>query len=444
MVNSRRGGRSTAAKVEQTGGDASGKGDNGYRKGKGEKGAGKGKGEGKKGGVKGVGKGKKGEGKSASTFQTKAAQQDQYQHVSGAKTVQELEAEMLNGKGGAGSMKERREAVKQPLEGKGNFCEVKKHSDMGCAVVTFADSATRDAVYRLVEEKPENKHRSEDTEKARKGPSIKVSGVDVQCRPHFDKAKQEEMKDDIFVAWGRQNEKLTPLAASTIVDAMDLLVIEARGGQLTLTPEAMPLPQSLSQMLQAPMVPGPQQQQHNDAYQMQEMMKLVWAQQQALAQQQGFAAAASQQMQPPPSPQPTQHGTSPSILETPPRSGNGNKMRAEAAVFTPPPTQFTESQYLNLNELDHYGDYGYTASPAKKPFAIVNPTSGQAIEVPKLPDAPKPSVQGFEPTIGRKPVKIVDPNSKQTIDTLGMICTPPKAAKFTIIDPSSGSPVQAA
>lgn len=448
MTNSKRGGRSTALRPAASGGGKGGDSPNSERR-KGEKGAGKG--DGKKGAAKGGGKGKKGEAKNGSMA---ASAPPQERHVAGAKTVQELEAEMLRPMGGA-TTKERREASKHPLEVKGAFCEVKKHSDMGCAVVSFKVQAVRDSVMALAAHKAAKNEKSDD-----KRPSLKVSGVDVQLRPHFDKAAQEEVKNDIFVAWGRQEEKKANLPAQTIAEAIDLLVIESRGGQLTpenalgsplmapgqpLSPMQVPqmppmqLPQPLTQLLQSPMVPGPQQQQVNYA----DYIQYAWAtQQQQAAQQQ----AAAQQMQPPPSPSPA---TSPAaaVLETPPRQG-ALKMRADAPQFTPPPVQqfgasFTDqSQYIN--ELEQYAgfDYNQMGTPEKtsKQFKIVDPKSGQTIETPKVNKWP-----GFEPPQPpeRKPIKIVDPNNGTTVDTLGMIFTPAKDAKnFSIIDPKSGRNIQ--
>merc|ERR1719460_2555467 len=71
--------------------------------------------------------------------------------LSAAKTVQELEADL--NKAAAGTTKERREASKHAAEHNGHFVQVKKHSDMGCAVVSFKDQASRDAVMNLAEKK---------------------------------------------------------------------------------------------------------------------------------------------------------------------------------------------------------------------------------------------------------------------------------------------------
>jgi len=69
--------------------------------------------------AKGRGKGKKGEaGRSSSA--------PQEENFSRALTVQELEGKMLDANGGTNGKDPRREAVKQPLESEGTYCEVKK------------------------------------------------------------------------------------------------------------------------------------------------------------------------------------------------------------------------------------------------------------------------------------------------------------------------------
>lgn len=449
MVERKRGGRSTAGRVAAggKGGDSSSS-----DKRKGEKGAGKGKDD-RKGAVKGNGKGKD-NGKGKNTSQPQAPQE---RYVSGAKTVQELEAEMLHSKGAGGNTtKERREAAKQPLEATGRWCEVKKHSEMGCAVVTFADIASRDAVMNLAAQKGPVEEKGDE-----KRPLMKIGGVDVQLRPHKDKAAGgDEIKTDIFVAWGRQAEKTNMLGAPLIAEAMDILMCELRG-EIYVPPEVQSSPmlsaqqqpamnqmlqQSLAQMLPQPMVPGPQQQA--------EYMNLLWAAQAQVAQQQQLAA--TQQMQaaqtvPPASPQPSTQTQS--LMETPPRSLNGGQMRKDAPDFTPPPVSQQQpflDQYT-VNELDQYADWNYnqTATPQpNKRFEIVNPSSGEKVTAPPITlseGAVSFVAPGQVPAFpSRKPVKIFDPNTNTQVDTLGMIFEKPKPGKtFAIKDPTSGSLITA-
>lgn len=421
MVDRRRGGRSTAGRPAAAIGGA-GKGGDALQK-KGEKGAGKGKDDIRKGASKGNGK-SKGDGKGKNA----PLPPPQERHVAGAKTVQELEAEMLHSKMALGTTKERREASKTPMEAKGNFCEVKKHSEMGCAVVSFMDQASRDAVMQLAENKGSEEKKDE------KRALMKISGVDVQLRAHFDKAKQEEIKTDIFVAWGRQQEKQHCLGVEFIAEAIDLLMIECRGGQLAQAspmgsplnqPEMAPmLPQSLTQMLlPQPMVPG--QQQHQQV----EYMKMLWAAQQHAAAQQMQAAPAS----PKPS---TNTG-----LETPPRPVS---MRADAPDFTPPPVQQFLDPYA-VNELDQYADWNvnqmaYDKSPTKR-FEIVDPNSGEKITAPKISLSEGATI--FEPQFGaRKAKKIIDPTTNQPLEMRGMILEQSSRKKFSIKDPTSGTTIQ--
>lgn len=169
---------------------------------------------------------KNAKGKGGNKGDGKSFKKDNSGSLTGAKTVQEIEAKMLlsglaKGKGDSGSFErsKERELAKQPLEAKGSQCEVRKHSEMGCAVITFKSEAMRDAVMNIVEKKVEKG--------SEERPTIKVAGIDVQMRPHFDKVQHEEVKTDIFVAWGRQAEKQAPLAAATLADAVDELVLES-------------------------------------------------------------------------------------------------------------------------------------------------------------------------------------------------------------------------
>jgi len=258
--------------------------------------------------------------------------------------------------------------------------------------------------------------------------------VDVQLRAHFDKAKQEEIKTDIFVAWGRQQEKQHCLGVEFIAEAIDLLMIESRGGQLPqVSPTGSPLnqhamspmlPQSLTQMLlPQPMVPG--QQQHQQL----EYMKMLWAAQQH---------AAAQRMQATPA---TPERSTNAGFETPPRPVS---MRADAPDFTPPPVPQFLDPYA-INGLDQYADWNvnqmaYEQSPTKR-FEIVDPNSGEKIGAPKISLSEGAAV--FEPQFGaRKAKQIVDPNTNQPLEMRGMILDQSSRKKFSIKDPTSGSAIQ--
>jgi|Transcript_25930 hypothetical protein len=358
------------------------------------------------------------QGKAKSNGKGKKFEAAKGQAVAGTtvKTVTELEAELQQSKALAASV--RREATKQALEFNGAYCQVKKHSDMGCAVVSFQDQATRDLVLNLV--KARSVEKVDDKNKTRQ--VFPIEGVEVQWREHFDKDAGQHLSTDIFVAWGRQAEKSNALDAPLIAQAVDALVLECNGPVTGLSlssalPPPPPPPVAAEQLLQASMVNG-----FSDLY------AQMYAHQAAQQQSMAMSAGALQQG-----------------LETPPRTGN--KMRADAPTFTltPPPPAFpVDSLQYAVNEYDNYADYGYetvaaySEMPERKQFKIVDPKSGMELEAPKVP--------GTDPQFqspNRKPMKILDPNSGNTIDTLGMILTPPKAAKkFAIVDPTNGTSIQ--
>ncbi|CAJ1366833.1 unnamed protein product [Effrenium voratum] len=87
----------------------------------------------------------------------------------------------------------RRQAVEQV----GEVVTVRKHSSMGCAVVSMVDLRVRQAI---VEE----------------GNECMINGIRVQIKPHTNKETKEEVLTDLFVAWGRQVEKVNPLSEQTI------------------------------------------------------------------------------------------------------------------------------------------------------------------------------------------------------------------------------------
>lgn len=96
-----------------------------------------------------------------------------------------------------------------PVEQVGVNVTVRKHSSMGCAVVSFADPRVRQAVVA-------------------QGDQATINGVKVQIVPHQDKDTGLEVETDLFVAWGRQVEKTTPLSDHEIVRFFDQRCVEAR------------------------------------------------------------------------------------------------------------------------------------------------------------------------------------------------------------------------
>ena len=90
---------------------------------------------------------------------------------------------------------------KQPVLHKGEHVSVKKHSGMGCAIVSFEDAEVRQRI--LV-----------------KGPR-EVGGVKIDVAAHVDTATLREAPNDLFVAWGRQAERSTPLSAQDLARHFD-------------------------------------------------------------------------------------------------------------------------------------------------------------------------------------------------------------------------------
>mmetsp|Transcript_2111 Transcript_2111/g.4817 ORF Transcript_2111/g.4817 Transcript_2111/m.4817 type:complete len:829 (+) Transcript_2111:84-2570(+) len=96
---------------------------------------------------------------------------------------------------------------KQAVEEVGENVTVRKHSSMGCAVVTFRDTRVREAIISASDE-------------------TNINGIRVQMKRHTDKDTKAEVMTDIFVAWGRQVEKTTPLSERVLVKHFDQKHIE--------------------------------------------------------------------------------------------------------------------------------------------------------------------------------------------------------------------------
>lgn len=303
----------------------------------------------------------------------------------------------------------------------------------------------------------------------------------MQLRPHIDKATQQEVKSDIFFAWGHQAEKTSSLAAETIAKAIDELVHESRGTQPlpqqngvypvpiqpfalanALQPQPSLLPPIMTQQPLPPaVVPGPQSPQEYAA--LAYAAQQLWAQQQQVALQQQQIAAmqppipspppmqapqATQVPQAPQAPPPAQTSAPPP--ETPPRTAGLNRDAAEFNPMTPPPLPqanananvFEPYAYAN-NGYDAYG-YGAEsqAGAQRKVLQIVDPKSGEAIEMP--PPSPAQPSAGFKATPPRKIFEIVDPENKTAIDRKGVMgfAPPPTKNCLEIKDPTSGDTIQ--
>lgn len=109
----------------------------------------------------------------------------------------------------AESEKERMEKIdrsddprRQPVEEHGENVTVRKHSSMGCAVVTMKDTRVREVLVKKYTE-------------------FTINGIKVQVKPHTEKETKADVPTDIFVAWGRQVEKTTPLSERELTKFFD-------------------------------------------------------------------------------------------------------------------------------------------------------------------------------------------------------------------------------
>lgn len=410
---------------------------------------------GDKGGGRGAGKGKdgptsKGKGRGAPVSGKGTALDDAVGTVTGptipgAKTVQELEAEIfiakLSAKYAGASDGVRREAAKQPLEAKGAHCEVKKHSEMGCAVVTMESESAREVMMSFMTPKVV---KSDDGKQDRV--EIKIGEHTVQMRPHVDKETKKEIKSDFFIAWGHKSEKQSPLAASVIADAFDNLWTEAYQAWTSAVQAQMSagLPNGMGYhpmmplmmangampLLQRPVGAGGMRPQ--GMMPAQNYFNMMMLQQQQHQHQAAQAAAMAQQ----PQHQQQQNTTGGAEAPPTPSTTSTNEMRANAPTFN----MFTPQTEVFAG----YNEYMYPWVPERKPLKIVDPVSGQPIEVLQA------HAQEYDPVKmaglnapGRQKLAIIDPTSGKKVDAVGLNFSPPKKERtFTIVDPQSGSAVQ--
>eukprot|EP00434_Breviolum_minutum_P007734 symbB.v1.2.006822.t1/scaffold379.1/size332124/4 len=93
----------------------------------------------------------------------------------------------------------------------GEVVAVRKHSSMGCAVVSMTETRVRQAIVT-------------------EGNECTINGLKVQIKPHHNKETQEEVLTDLFVAWGRQVEKVNPLSEQMIAKYFDVKYKEIVAG----------------------------------------------------------------------------------------------------------------------------------------------------------------------------------------------------------------------
>mmetsp|Transcript_83383 Transcript_83383/g.212309 ORF Transcript_83383/g.212309 Transcript_83383/m.212309 type:complete len:141 (-) Transcript_83383:200-622(-) len=73
---------------------------------------------------------------------------------------------------------------------------------MGCAVVSMKDIRVRQAIISASNE-------------------VNIGGIKVQMKRHTDKVTGDEVLTDLFVAWGRQVEKTSPLSEHELTKFFD-------------------------------------------------------------------------------------------------------------------------------------------------------------------------------------------------------------------------------
>jgi len=433
---------------------------------------GKGKGEpAEKGGKsdgysKGKGKAKDGaswgKGKSQGKDASASAGPREGPGLAGAKTVQELEAEIIvANKGG-----------RLPLEARGAHCEAKKHSEMGCAVVTMESPAARDIVLSSL---PAKQVSGEEGQKGERR-EMTIGDHTVHIRPHVDKARREEVKTDLFIAWGHKSEKLSPLPVSTIVEAFDKLIQQAASmSQVPMSPNTAASMQPQQMYGNAPMMQhmaGMQQaanyyNYYNLVVQQQQQQAAAVATAAAMAQQQqaNLAALAQQQqmqmqMQQQQMQQQAQHqeasqqaspepqgagGASSTPPQTPPR-----ELRADATPFQcgqEAAAAGGADAYGNYNGCGDYSEYyqyaGASNMPERKPLNIVDPKSGQPIEVPPPTLKEEPKTPQKPAAKGKSKLAIINPSTKEVVDPIKFSFEGAAKDKraFAIINPNDGSAV---
>ena len=354
----------------------------------------KGKGKGKDEKPKGKGKGKeeekKGKGKGKDW------------PVNGAKTVAEVEAEMSKSK--IERVKRNADSGgKQPVEAKGAHCQVHKHSGMGCAVVSLEQAATREAIMAYAEKtfgrSPAGKL------------EMDIADVKVQLKRHTDKSTKREVVTDIFVAWGHQQEKDSPLTVDEIAEFFDKLYEDAMNAPPDAAGQAQAASRALFSGMRPPMAHphapphGPPNPYFNAMYNMMHnpMMNPYMQQQQMAAQHQAQQAAYAAYQQ--------------------------------------------QMQYMQYMHHDGKGKWGGKGGKGEKGKGK-EPAPEEAAPAPEG-EAPKPegttegesTVPDFSPPKPRL-LQIVDPNSGKPIDTIGMNFAPRKpSTPLQITNPKTGEAV---
>eukprot|EP00928_Gymnodinium_smaydae_P091076 TRINITY_DN7477_c0_g5_i1.p1 TRINITY_DN7477_c0_g5~~TRINITY_DN7477_c0_g5_i1.p1 ORF type:complete len:184 (-),score=28.04 TRINITY_DN7477_c0_g5_i1:269-820(-) len=93
----------------------------------------------------------------------------------------------------------------------GSYCSVRKHSRLGCAVVTFESESLRDAVLLYFQ------HNYEEEVAA-----WQRSDIEVNVQQHVDKSTNDFGGTGLFVTWGRELEKMSPIPVQFLRERFDL------------------------------------------------------------------------------------------------------------------------------------------------------------------------------------------------------------------------------
>jgi len=385
----------------------------------------KGKGKGPAGKASGKGQGGKHKGKGPG----KGGKED-----AGARTAQEVEAEMAQSKApppvAAQQWTKRgpENVSKQPVDTKGSHCEVRKHSGMGCAVVSLDSYTVRETIMTHIERKYGGDRETP--------PKMQISDVTVQIRRHTDKATKREVVTDLFVAWGHKQEKETPLPCDDIVEAFDILFKEAHGIVLA---EAMPTsPSAGAPARQAPAAmacapsPGIAQ---GAPYTFQQQTALAMCGGQPVAPGQPAFQMAPQQYMPAYYQQQQQH----------------QQQFAYQQQLAYQQHQMRQMQQMQFMQQQQHQQQMMQMQPQTLPGAVVGqapppqaqPAPQQPAEAEGSRDAPE-SAAATAGTAKPKIMPIVDPATGKSIDMLHMNFELRKPrSPIAIIDPMSGQPVTA-
>lgn len=193
------------------------------KKEKGEKGAAKGKGKGgkekggyesrgyeaqsEKGKGKDKGKGKKGYSQEAGDSSYKGGKKGA-ESGKGGKKGGKKGGDSYKGRSGDDTEKTDRPARSEDMRRQatahaGTHCNVKKHSSMGCAIVTLNDANFRKVLVETTA-------------------VIEIDGRELKVKAHQDKDSKEDIPTDVFVGWGHKAEKANPISEKDLADYFDM------------------------------------------------------------------------------------------------------------------------------------------------------------------------------------------------------------------------------